>query len=399
MDVDNNDKKIPKGWKKVKLGEVAIINPKESLKKGIIAKKVPMEALQPFTKKIQFFIFENYNGGVKFKNCDTLVARITPSLENGKTVYVDFLNNDEIGFGSTEFIVLREKNGITDRQFIYYFAISNDFRDIAIKSMTGSSGRQRVQTEVVKDFQFYLPPLSEQKAIASVLSSLDDKIDLLHRQNQTLEKMAETLFRKWFIEEAKEDWEEKALKDICVIYNGYAFKSSTYTDFGIKIIRTLNFSNHWIELNDLVYIPEDLAIKYESYYLKRKDFLLVMVGASIGNFAIVTKDILPALQNQNMWCFRVKKGLSQHYLNYLLQQIIIEALQGSSGSAREFFQKSAFYEIKVKLPHMHLLNKFEEIVELYFSKIEINRFQIRTLEQLRDTLLPKLMSGEVRIKY
>jgi len=156
--------KIPKGWKWVKLGDVVIINPNETLKKGIIAKKVPMEALLPFTKKVQFFVFEKYNGGVKFKNGDTLVARITPSLENGKTVYVDLLDDDEIGFGSTEFIVLREKSRITDKQFIYYFAISNDFRDIAIKSMTGSSGRQRVQNEVVKEFEFPLPPSPRTKS-------------------------------------------------------------------------------------------------------------------------------------------------------------------------------------------------------------------------------------------
>jgi len=129
---------IPKGWKWVKLGEVVIINPNESLKKGIIAKKVPIKALSPFTKKVQFFVFEKYNKGVKFKNGDTLVPVVKSNLENVKTVYIDLLDDDEIGFGSTEFIVLREKSGITNKQFIYYIAISNNFRDIAIKSMTGS---------------------------------------------------------------------------------------------------------------------------------------------------------------------------------------------------------------------------------------------------------------------
>jgi type I restriction enzyme S subunit len=145
-------------------------------------------------------------------------------------------------------------------------------------------------------------------------------------------------------------------------------------------------------------VSEETASRYENFYLKRNDFLLVMVGANIGNFAIVTKEILPALQNQNMWCFRANKGISQHYLNYLLQYIIKETLQGSSGSAREFFQKSIFYEFKIKLPPPHLLSKFEEIVEPYFSKIELNRCQIQTLEKLRDTLLPKLMSGEIRVR-
>ena len=94
---------------------------------------------------------------------------------------------------------------------LYYFASSPTFREVAIASMTGSSGRQRVQNEVVKEFKFLLPPLPEQRAIAEILSALDDKIDLLHRQNETLEALASTLFRQWFIEEAEDDWEERPL--------------------------------------------------------------------------------------------------------------------------------------------------------------------------------------------
>ena len=209
-------------WKEISLEKVAEVNPTERLPKGTLAKKIAMEILQPFTKKIVSYTIEEYSGGTKFRNGDTIVARITPSLENGKTAFVDILDEDEIAFGSTEFIVLREKAGESDKQFLYYLSISPDFRDVAILSMTGSSGRQRVQTDVVKQHLFLLPPLPEQRAIASVLSSLDDKIDLLHRQNKTLEDMAGTLFRQWFVparagephaggEEADDGWEEKPL--------------------------------------------------------------------------------------------------------------------------------------------------------------------------------------------
>ena len=238
----------------------------------------------------------------------------------------------------------------------------------------------------------------EQKAIADVLSSLDDKIDLLQRQNQTLESLAQTLFRQWFIEEAQNEWEVKRLRDVCDIKNGYAFKSKTYQDEGYKIIRTVNFDNHLVTLNGLTYISHEFAKEFKKFNLKRFDYLLVMVGASLGNFAIVTKDILPALQNQNMWCFRARAHISQHYLNFAIQDIVNENLHSSSGSARQFFQKSVFYNFEIVVPPTSLIKKFTEAAENIYSKIELNQAQIRTLETLRDTLLPKLMSGAVRVR-
>jgi len=91
-------------WKENTLDEVAFVNPTENLGKGIKAKKIMMNTLIPFTKRIPSYSIEEYNGGMKFRNGDTLVARITPCLENGKTAYVDILDNDEVGFGSTEYI-------------------------------------------------------------------------------------------------------------------------------------------------------------------------------------------------------------------------------------------------------------------------------------------------------
>ncbi|GAB1414873.1 hypothetical protein MASR2M117_02790 [Paludibacter sp.] len=106
-------------WREYKLEDFAIINPLERISKGAIAKKIPMEAIEPFTKRVPFYLNEEYKGGVKFKNGDTLMARITPSLENGKTSYVDILNENEVGFGSTEFIVFRKRQNISDKNFIY----------------------------------------------------------------------------------------------------------------------------------------------------------------------------------------------------------------------------------------------------------------------------------------
>ncbi len=165
-------------WREVELESVISFNPKETLKKGKIAKKVAMDKLDTFNRKIQGYEECEFKGGTKFRNGDTLLARITPCLENGKTAQVSILDKDEIGFGSTEFIVMRGIQGITCNDYIYYLAISPEFRNIAIKSMTGTSGRQRVQGDVLQRSKINLPSLQEQKAIANILSSLDEKIEL-----------------------------------------------------------------------------------------------------------------------------------------------------------------------------------------------------------------------------
>ena len=139
-----------------KLEDIIEFNPTETLKKGTVSKKIPMDKLGVFSKYINSFDIEKYNGGMKFRNGDTLLARITPCLENGKTSKVTILDEEEVGFGSTEYIVMRSKKNISDEDFIFYLAISPKFREIAIKSMTGTSGRQRVQLDVVKNTEMLI---------------------------------------------------------------------------------------------------------------------------------------------------------------------------------------------------------------------------------------------------
>ena len=162
------------------------INPKETIPKGCIAKKIGMDKLQPFCRDIPEYELAEYNGGTKFRNGDTIMARITPCLENGKTAMVNILDDKEVGFGSTEYIVFRAKKGLTIPDFVYYLVCSQLVRDPAIKSMVGSSGRQRVQTDVVENLEINFPSIPEQEGIASVLKSIDDKIFLNNEINNNL---------------------------------------------------------------------------------------------------------------------------------------------------------------------------------------------------------------------
>ena len=173
-------------WKTIRAADFMEFNPRMNLKKGTIATKISMDKLQPYTKKIPETEQAEFSGGTKFSNSDTIMARITPCLENGKTAFVDCLNKDEVAFGSTEFIVLRAKPGVSDAQFVYYLATGPEFRQVAIKSMVGSSGRQRVQQPVLENLELVVPELPKQKRIGGFLAAIDDKIALNAKINDNL---------------------------------------------------------------------------------------------------------------------------------------------------------------------------------------------------------------------
>lgn len=172
-------------WRNVEIGKVVDFNPSETIKKGTIAKKIPMDKLTVFEKKIKGFEYSEYSAGPKFRNGDTLVAKITPCLENGKTAQVDILNENEVAFGSSEFIVLRE-NENTINDFIFYLAKSPAFRKRAIGCMEGTSGRKRVNEGALKLQVLPIPDVKTQKRISKILSDLDAKIELNNKINDNL---------------------------------------------------------------------------------------------------------------------------------------------------------------------------------------------------------------------
>ena len=172
-------------WVMKKLKDIAYFNPRESLAKGTVAKKIGMDKLQLFCRDVPGYELEPFSGGTKFRNGDTIMARITPCLENGKTAKVSILDDGEVGFGSTEYIVFRAKDGV-DEDFIYYLVCSSLVREPAIKSMVGSSGRQRVQTDVVQNLEIMVPDYEEQRRISGLLKSLDDKIAVNTEVNNNL---------------------------------------------------------------------------------------------------------------------------------------------------------------------------------------------------------------------
>lgn len=416
---------LKEGWRRVRLGDVIDFNPKETLKKNTMSKYVEMAQLQCFARNIIGYSFKEYKGGTKFRNGDTLLARITPCLENGKTAFVDILEEDEVGFGSTEYIVLRKKEGYTDENYIFYLAISDLFRQIAIKSMTGTSGRQRVQTEVLKNSEIVIPEVNIQKKIASILSLLDEKIELNRKINQNLEETAQTLFKRWFIdfefpnEEGKpykssggkmieseigkipEGWRVGKLGELIKIQNGYAFKSKDFLNKGdIGIIKIKNISNKIIDILNTDFISNDICKEVEDKYLVNNgDILIAMTGAEIGKIGIVPQNNKQLYLNQRVGkiveVINGGKEYSYFHLNQKKYQELI--FLKSSGSAQPNISASEIENIEIIFPTLNLLNKFKDLTTENFFKIIYNLGEIEYLLKIRDYLLPRLMNGEISV--
>lgn len=188
-------------WKEYRLGDFMEFNPKESIKKGTVARKITMDLLVPHSRDIYDYVYEPYSGGAKFRNGDTIMARITPCLENGKHAFISLLDDGEVAYGSTEYFVMRGKEGISDNRFVYYLTHTPEFKATAIKSMVGSSGRQRAQVEVLENMVMTLPEsLEEQRAIASQLSEIDDKIANNKHICEALDEQAQAIYKDWFVD-------------------------------------------------------------------------------------------------------------------------------------------------------------------------------------------------------
>ena len=404
-------------WKECKLSDIVEINPTESLKKGTVAKKIGMDILQPYCRSIPSYSLEPYTGGTKFKNGDTIMARITPCLENGKTAMVNILEDNEIGFGSTEYIVFRAKNNITDPHFIYYLVTSDSIRNPAIKSMVGSSGRQRVQTDVVANLSINLPPLSTQQKIARILSSLDDKIELNNKINTNLEQQAGALFKNWFVDfepfggKMPEGWKVGKLSEIADYLNGYAFSSKELLNEPGENCLDVFKQGHikkgggFIPDGTKSWYPLSKCQKLKNYILKKGDILMAMTDmkgnvAILGNTAIMPVDD-KYIVNQRVGLLRAKKELNIDYpYLYLLtndQDFLMDLRSRANSGVQVNLSSTAIKESEVNIAPKEVYKQFNDIILPLFEKILANQQENQKLANIRDTLLPKLMNGEIEV--
>lgn len=384
-------------WTTKKLSEIAYINPRESIGKGVVAKKVPMDKLQPFCRDVPEFVLEEYKGGTKFRNGDTIMARITPCLENGKIAKVSILSDDEVGFGSTEYIVFRAIDGVSDADFLYYLICSPLIRNPAIKSMVGSSGRQRVQTDVVANLDIKLPPIEEQRKIGGLLKAIDDKIELNNKINNNLLEQALTLYTTQFATLERNG----CVGDYCSIKSGFAFKSSWWTHNGVKVIKIGSISQDNLNLLECSYVDEDKIDKAKDFKVGAGDLLIAMTGATIGKFAMVPYSSEMLLVNQRVGKFFLGDNpvekLPFIYCTLKQPEVYYEIVNRGQGSAQPNISASDIMSIPCVIPSKERINEFNDTAQPLFDLIISNQRENQQLSELRDSLLPKLMSGELDV--
>lgn len=186
---------MPEGWQIVPLDQVVEINPRRQLAKGQVAPYLDMQNMPTEGHRAKFWTNRAFGSGTKFMNGDTLVARITPCLENGKTAFVDFLEDGQVGWGSTEYIVFRPKPPLP-LEFGYYLARNNQFRNFAIQRMSGSSGRQRVPAECFSHYLIALPSKEIAQQFGLIVNPYMRRIRANSMQSRTLGEMRDVILPK-----------------------------------------------------------------------------------------------------------------------------------------------------------------------------------------------------------
>ena len=381
-------------WTKKKLSDIADFNPRETIKKGAIAKKIPMDVLRPFYRDIPYYVEECFSGGTKFRNGDTIMARITPCLENGKTAQVSILNDGEVGFGSTEYIVFRAKEGIADKDYLYYLVCSPEVREPAIRSMVGSSGRQRVQTDVVKNLEIDVPPLVEQEKIGSFLKAFDDKIALNDRINKNLEQQAQAIFSNEFLtlETLPDGWKQSSLIDIADYLNGLAMQKyrPTAGETGIPVLKIKELRQGCCDDNSELCSPN---IKSE-YIIHDGDVIFSWSGSLLvdfwcGGICGLNQHLFKVTSNKyDKWFYY---AWTKHHLDRFI------AVAADKATTMGHIKRDELSKAEVLIPNEADYKRIGYLLQPIYDLIIANRIENKKLAEARNTLLPKLMSGEIDI--
>jgi type I restriction enzyme S subunit len=326
--------------------------------------------------------------GFDFSDCQFIAEAKDKALRKGKLRRLDIVLTTRGTVGNVAFygedipfdkirinsgmVIIRPNNaGIYPKYCFYLFRHLQE----SFETFTSGSAQPQLPIRDLNEMEIYLPDLPEQKSIASILSSLDDKIDLLHRQNKTLEELAETLFRQWFVEEAEEGWETGKLGDVIELIYGKGLKEEIRSGSGFPVVGS----------SGVVGYHTEFLVKGPGIVIGRKGTLGKVIYLFENFFPIDTTYFVKSKVNS--------EGLFYEY--FLLKTLNFEDM--NTDSAVPGLNRELALSTEIKIAPFDKLKQYNGYCAYLFEKLKQNNSQIRTLTRLRDTLLPKLMSGEVRI--
>jgi len=410
----------------MKLSDLIDFNPKRPLEKGATAPFIEMADLPEGEREVAQIGSRVFSGGgSKFSNGDTLFARITPCLENGKTVKVNGLPDELIGHGSTEFIVMAAKDKEHDEDFVYYLARHPEFRAFAKGRMEGTSGRQRVSWQALASYEVAEIDKTTRRQIGEVLASLDNRIAANRRANATIEAIARAIFKEWFVDfgpvRAKMDgrpplglppeiaamfpdslhedgrpqgWDSATLGDIATL-NPESWSKKT-APAEVEYVDLAN--TKWGTIESTTRFAWADAPSRAQRILRPGDTIVGTVRPGNGSYSHISAEGLTG--STGFAVLRPKNNESRELL-YLAATSFenIERLSHlADGGAYPAVRPEVVLASPIALPNSGLVAEFSAVVTPLIKTIEQNKCELASLASLRDLLLPKLMSGEIRIK-
>lgn len=372
-----------------RIKDKVLCNPTVKLTKGSEYPFVGIDKITSGNRDITPAEKETYTGQScsKFRKGDTIMARITPCLENGKIARYNL--DSELAMGSTELFVFREMEKISDSNYIYYLISTDYIRNNAVNSMTGASGRQRADIKFISKLKWDFPEYDIQCKIGKILSTYDDLIEKNNRKIEILQEMAEELYKEWFvrfrfpgyktakfIDGIPEGWEYVRLENIANISTGKCNREDAEED-GIYPLfdrsQEIKKSNSWIKNCEAIIVPGEGTSFIPRYYK--------------GKFNL----------HQRCYCVEPKQGNIGFFLFQTLMMKRIYFLYVATGATVPSLRQNNFTNFKVLLPNEDLYASYNRYSTIWFEEITKLEQQNENLKTQRDLLLPRLMSGKLEV--
>ena len=404
----------------MKLEHFCHINPTEQLCKNIEYDFVEMADIVPGKRYVFSKSKKRFNGSFsKFSNKDTLMAKITPCLENGKIS--QFIGSDK-AFGSTEFNIFREKKDISDNDYLYYLISSPLVKGLAIKSMSGATGRQRANLDKIKQIEVPDISIKAQQKIAKFLSNYDDLIENNNRRIKILEEMAQKIYKEWFVDfkfpghetttfkdsplgKIPNDWTISNLENIlsCIESGSRPKGGINSNDTEIPSIGAENIIGLGkYDYNKEKYISDEFYKKMKRGKIQSLDVLLYKDGAQLGRKSIFGENFphSKCCVNEHVFILRTNEKCSQYYLFFTLDTVVNteKIKQLNTNAAQPGINQAQVNGLTIILAQRNIIEKFDVIISPIVSEIFKLCIKNQTLKQTRDILLPRLISGEINVE-